>query len=69
VLFKRSALTSASGTLQDAITVSFADDGTKTDYYLFRIRKSDGNYAKCINTKDSDIELLITSDPFSNDLC
>lgn len=59
----------ASGDLMDEISFSFADSETQSDFYLIRVRKADGGFAKCINTADQDFEKLIFSSPFTTETC
>ena len=47
------------GDLIDQISFSFNDNSSSTGYYLIRIHKSDGNYADCIGTTDTDFEKMI----------
>lgn len=53
----------------DEITVTFADDGPKTNQYLFRIRRADGGFSGCIFTNDKDVERLVYSEPFYTSEC
>lgn len=53
----------------DEITVTFNDDGAKTNYYLFRIRRAEGYSVYCVNTNDKDVERLVYSDPFYEEEC
>src|ERR1019366_3476461 len=53
---KRNAGFNASGDALAQISFSFIDDGSKADYYLIRIRRADGSFARCIQTADHDFE-------------
>ena len=57
------------GDLIDQISFSFNDNSSSTDYYLIRIHKSDGNYADCIGTTDTDFEKMIFNSPYTTETC
>jgi hypothetical protein len=59
----------SSGNSMDQVAFSFSDDESQTDYYLIHIRKSDGNFAECVNTTDQDFEKLIYTTPFTTETC
>jgi len=68
-LLKSGASYNASGEIMDEISFFFADNESKSDYYLIRVRKGDGGYAECINTVDQDFEKLIFNTPFTTETC
>lgn len=66
---KRNAGFNAGGAAIDQIAFSFIDDGSKTDYYLIRIKRADGSFANCINTADQDFEKMVFNNPFTTEPC
>lgn len=66
---KRNTGFNASGDALAQISFSFMDDGSKTDYYLIRIRRADGSFATCIQTADHDFEAMVFDDPFTIEPC
>jgi hypothetical protein len=69
VSLKRNARTGASGEALDEISIKLNDDGSKSNYYLLRVRQATGEYANCIQTNDKDVERLVYSDPFDTEEC
>lgn len=69
VTLRRKARLTQSGTELDEITIRFNDDAAKTNYYLFRIRRAEGEFVYCVTTSDKDVERLVYSDPFYVDEC
>lgn len=69
VRYKRRVRTNVNQGDLDEISVTFTDDGSKTDHYLFRIRYAYGNFAYCVLTNDKDVERLVYSEPLYTDEC
>ncbi len=68
-LLQKNAAYDAAGNIMDKISFNFTDATASTDYYLIRIHRSDGSYANCINTTDTDFEKMIFNNPFTTQTC
>lgn len=69
VTLRRKARVNQNGNELDEITIRFNDDAAKINYYLFRIRRAQGEFAYCVTTNDKDVERLVYSDPFYVEEC